>query len=170
MKTNKGFTLVELLVVIAIIVTLASIVLVGIQSATKRAKDARIIADMSQIRSQIELTKDTGTYNGTYTFITTNDDTGISEINSELNTLYFDIRKQLGFPIEGATGYVAATHATSVWAIGLHGGSSNMDWCAKVPLISTTGEYYCVDSTGKAGKTSVATVCAGTVLDCGTVN
>ena len=69
MKTNKGFTLVELLVVIAIIVTLASIVLVGIQSATKRAKDARVIADMSQLRSQIEIEKDASGRNGLYDFV-----------------------------------------------------------------------------------------------------
>lgn len=53
-KKNFGFTLVELLVVIAIIGILASVVLVSLNSARSKARDARRIADVHQISLALE--------------------------------------------------------------------------------------------------------------------
>ncbi|HYF05579.1 MAG TPA: type II secretion system protein, partial [Patescibacteria group bacterium] len=53
-KRQKGFTLIELLVVIAIIGLLASIVLISLQAPTAKARDARRVAEVRQIVSQLE--------------------------------------------------------------------------------------------------------------------
>jgi len=58
LKNKKGFTLIELLVVIAVIGMLASIVLVSLGPARKKARDARGMADLRQIMSAFEMKYD----------------------------------------------------------------------------------------------------------------
>ena len=60
---KRGFTLIELLVVIAIIGILSSIVLASLNSARKKGRDARRVADVKQLQLALELYYDA---NGAY--------------------------------------------------------------------------------------------------------
>ncbi|MCL5667277.1 MAG: prepilin-type N-terminal cleavage/methylation domain-containing protein [Patescibacteria group bacterium] len=65
MKQNskiKGFTLIELLVVISIIGLLASIVMVSLNSARLKARDARRKSDLAQLATAINLFLDDNGY------------------------------------------------------------------------------------------------------------
>ncbi len=54
-NSSKGFTLVELLVVIAIIGVLATLILLQLGAARQKARDAKRVADINQVRSAVEL-------------------------------------------------------------------------------------------------------------------
>jgi prepilin-type N-terminal cleavage/methylation domain-containing protein len=63
MNTHRGFTLIELLVVIAIIGLLASVVLLSLNSARAKSRDAKRMADVKLIANAMELYfNDSGSY------------------------------------------------------------------------------------------------------------
>lgn len=63
---KRGFTLIELLVVIAIIGILSSVVLASLNSARKKARDARRLSDLRQFQTALEFYYEShGDYPGT---------------------------------------------------------------------------------------------------------
>jgi prepilin-type N-terminal cleavage/methylation domain-containing protein len=70
-RKNKGFTLIELLVVIAIIGLLASIVLVAMGPARKKARDARRQSDVRQVNLAMEMCYDDSGCNAAEKYIDT---------------------------------------------------------------------------------------------------
>ena len=62
LKNKKGFTLIELLVVVAILGLLSSVVLVSLDSARAKARDARRKSDIKQIQTALALYYNTNGY------------------------------------------------------------------------------------------------------------
>lgn len=55
MNNKRGFTIIELIVVIAIIAVLSSIVMVGVNNFRAKARDARRVSDLRNIRKALEM-------------------------------------------------------------------------------------------------------------------
>lgn len=121
----RGFTLIELLVVIAIIGILASVVLASLNSARAKGADASIKANLNSARSQAELYYDSQSPNS-YALVCTATTGGIRNMNDAAAN------------VTGGQGYVACGDTATAWAL-------------KARLVSNTGQYYCVDSGGRAG-------------------
>jgi prepilin-type N-terminal cleavage/methylation domain-containing protein len=139
---ERGFTLIELLVVIAIIGILSSVVLASLNTARNKGTDAAIKGNLSSARAEAEIFYDT---NSSYDGVCAT--TGNNVIGDSVNAA------DVAFDGTAPT-YADATGASTT------GGAchdSSAGWAAMVPL--KAGNYFCVDSTGKA---AVVTTAMGT--------
>ncbi len=135
MNKNKGFTLIELLVVIAIIGILSSVVLASLSTARNKGKDAAVISQLAQMRSQAEL------YTGTRAAV------ALAPCPASGSaTLFGTANNGLG---------------TLIAAVGTSGGTAaqcvddGTNWAVSATLLdgATT---YCVNSAGQSKRASAA--------------
>ena len=123
---QRGFTLIELLVVVAIIGILSSIVLVSLNSARKKGKDASAKGSLSSMRASAEIL-----YDDFASYATVCDD------NTPTRVLLDAAIKQTG----------GAPISTSTTDYCIPGSNS---WAASVQMTSVVSSF-CVDSDGFAG-------------------
>lgn len=120
---HKGFTLIELLVVIAIIGILASVVLASLNTARNKGADAGMKSSINNGRAQAELFYDINPIVG-YTGLC--GDATILKIETAVNNTI------------GAGSFNCGTPTVDAYRL-----------YSKTK--TTPAQYYCVDSTGKAG-------------------
>lgn len=90
-NNKKGFTLIELLVVIAIIGLLATIVLVSLNTARKKARDTKRIAELKQIQLALEMYyDDNASYPNRHTYSTSS---GWNSLASDLSAYISSLPK-----------------------------------------------------------------------------
>jgi type IV pilus assembly protein PilE len=137
-RFNKGFTLIELLVVIAIIGILSSIILVSLNSARNKGRDASAKGSLSSARTAAEIYYDTYNNYG-------NTGTGACE-DTDVATLITAAKAQ-------------TTGTGSCNSVSGNGGATA--YAADITL--NNGQFFCVDSTGFAGTSTQA---LGTLTAC----
>ena len=138
-KYSKGFTLIELLVVIAIIGILSSVALVSYRGAQNKASDGAVKMQMSQLRTQAEVSSVDGGY-------------------KNLCTAGTDFTRILEAAVKSGNGsYAIGTNCYS-------DNTNGTEWSAIAPLRTDTANVWCVNSLGYNGTLSATGATTATCM------
>ncbi len=132
-RSARGFTLIELLVVIAIIGILSTVVLASLSTAKGKGNDVKIKAQLAGLRNSGEIYYDTNGGYGTAT-------------NSCGANLFADTASGMS-EYTTAGNYPAGTTLVC---------NSTASAYAVQANLTTSGQYWCVDSLGKSKSETVA--------------
>ncbi len=155
-KRNKGFTLIELLVVIAIIGILSSVVLASLNSARKKARDARRVADIKQVQLALELYFDAnrnyptalaGSINPSYIVVVPNDPLGtsISYAYAALGSGTSCNSYHLGASLEESTNAALSSDIDAVAGTVCTGGGTDFSGVDTAKCDTAHSGSYCYD-------------------------
>lgn len=139
---TRGFTLIELLVVIAIIGILASVVLVSLNGAREKGREASAISSINQARAAAEIAYSTATsYTGLCGTITN----GVPVVGTGITATF----RQALLNARNAIDPASSGGASVPGSIACN--ASATAYAAQIKLY-TEDEYFCIDSLGNAGR------------------
>ncbi len=173
----RGFTLIELLVVIAIIGILSAVVLAALNTARSKGNDAAVKSNLTTIETQSAIYYDSNS-NAYSTASAATTAIGVSGAWATTNctlagTLFVD--PNIAAAITSANAATSPTNSTKCAIVsgssGSYGGLGSTvfasAWGVYAPIQNPSGNYFCVDSTGKAEVISsapAAVTAASTVI------
>ncbi|MHB1163403.1 MAG: prepilin-type N-terminal cleavage/methylation domain-containing protein [Minisyncoccota bacterium] len=139
MRKKRGFTLIELLVVIAIIGILSAVVLASLNTARSKGSDAAIQSNLSTIRTQAELYRDSTIGNNTYGAADTKCASTVNMFNDS------NIARA-----------AAAANAIDGGNVTCNVSAGGTEYAVSARLVTDTAKYWCVDSASVGTTTTTA--------------